>query len=335
MFTAPAHAPALARWLYTVMVLVVIMVALGGFTRLTESGLSIVEWKLVSGTLPPLSAQAWEQEFAAYQLTPQFQQVNADFSVGDFQRIFWLEYLHRLLGRIIGLAVIVPLLVFAARGMLSRPMKRRGLLLAVLVAMQGAVGWIMVASGLESEPRVAPVKLALHLSLAFVFFLALIWTYWQVKAVPRGKLRVGAVALFTLIFVQIVFGALVAGLDAGLTYNTYPLMDGAFIPEGLHRLAPWWKNHLESVLTVQFQHRMGALAVVLAALAYAYAAWRNTSARRVIYWLLAAVAFQFLLGVATLLSVVDMWIAVPHQLAALLLLSVAWRITYGFPKHYD
>ena len=335
MFATPQTIRPLARWLVAVMALVVLMVALGGFTRLTESGLSIVEWKLVSGTLPPLSHEAWEQEFAAYQQTPQFKQVNADFTVGDFQRIFWLEYLHRLLGRIIGMAVLLPLGVFAAMRMLTPRMKWRGLGLAVLVGAQGAVGWIMVASGLVDAPRVAPVKLALHLSLAFIFFLALLSTYWQVKGMARTRASLGAWALFLLVFAQIILGALVAGLDAGLTYNSYPLMDGAFIPEGLHRISPWWKNHLESVLTVQFQHRMGALAVVAAALLYAARHWRDAVARPTLRWLLVLVGVQFALGVATLLSVVEMHLAVAHQVAALALLGVAWRITHGFSRHYE
>lgn len=333
MLATPTQAPALRRWLIAVMTLVVIMVALGGFTRLTESGLSIVEWKLVSGTLPPLTDAAWQAEFEAYKATPEFQQVNHYFGLPEFKRIFWLEYLHRLLGRIIGLAVIVPLLVFAARGMLTGPMKRRGLLLAVLVAAQGTVGWIMVASGLEDQPRVAPVKLALHLSLAFTFFLALLVTYWQVSGLPRGPWRASAMALFALIFGQIALGALVAGLDAGMSYNTYPLMDGQFIPDGLHQLEPWWKNHLESVLTVQFQHRMGALLVVLACLAYAWQYWAEEAARPALRALLWVLALQFALGVAALLSHVQIVIAVAHQVVALALLAVACRITYGFPRH--
>lgn len=333
MSLAPTHAVALQRWLLAVMALVVLMVGIGGFTRLTESGLSIVEWKLVSGTLPPMSDAAWQKEFDAYQTSPQYQQVNKKFSVGDFKKIFWLEYLHRLLGRIIGLAVLLPLGVFAAMHWLSPAMKWRGALLAVLVMAQGGVGWIMVASGLVDQPRVAPVKLALHLSLAFVFFLALLWTYWQVRSVKRGPHDTPAWGLFALIFLQIMFGALVAGLDAGLTYNTYPLMDRQFIPEGLHQLSPWWKNHLESVLTVQFQHRMAALAVVACSLAYAWKRWALAQARPALRWLLGALALQFALGVATLLSVVDMWIAVPHQLGALLLLAVALRLAYGFNRH--
>jgi cytochrome c oxidase assembly protein subunit 15 len=333
---SPQYRPRIQRWLLAVMALVVVMVALGGFTRLTESGLSIVEWNLVSGTLPPLSHEAWEKEFAAYQTSPQFKQVNSDFSVSDFQKIFWLEYLHRLLGRIIGLATVLPFFYFAVRKQLSLRMFRRGLALSVLVAAQGAVGWIMVASGLVDEPRVAPIKLALHLSLAFVFFLALLWTYWQVRGDHRHHSSLYTVSrwLFALIFAQVIFGALVAGLDAGLSYNTYPLMDGSFIPEGLHRIEPWWKNHVESVLTVQFQHRMAALALVAACLGFAMAAWKRAThaQRHTVIWLISALKLQFALGVLTLLTGVHMWLAVAHQLGALLLIAVALRITYQFGR---
>lgn len=330
------HSPAIRRWLLACMALVVLMVGLGGYTRLTESGLSIVEWKLLSGTLPPMNAKSWAHEFAEYQTSPQFKKVNAGFTVADFKKIYWLEYLHRLLGRIIGMLVILPFFYFLARGKLSPAMKRRGLLLTFLVASQGAVGWIMVASGLVDAPRVAPIKLALHLSLAFVFFLSMLWTYWQLHSPARSTASAGlsraAKGLFLLIFLQIVFGALVAGLDAGLSYNTYPLMDGQFIPNGLHALSPWWKNHLESVLTVQFQHRMGALAVVTGVIGFVMAAWKRGDAaqRHALQWLAAAVALQFALGVATLLSAVNIHLASAHQLVALLLLGSTLRITYLF-----
>ncbi len=336
MFAQSHDIPALTRWLKAVMVLVVLMVALGGFTRLSESGLSIVEWKLFSGTFPPLSAEAWDTEFAAYQQSPEYQQVNQHFGVAEFKKIYWLEYLHRLLGRIIGLSVILPLAWFWARGMLTPAMKRRGVALAVLVAAQGTVGWVMVASGLVDQPRVAPVKLALHLSLAFVFFLALLDTYWRLRPV-RQEVVSSAIAwavkgVFLLIFLQIILGALVAGLDAGLSYNTYPLMDGAWVPEGLHRLDPWWKNHLESVLTVQFQHRMGAVVVVAAALLLAALSWHQLRHRTPLQWLLALISLQFLLGVATLLTHVQMVLAVAHQLLALALLATCLMLVKAYPS---
>ena len=334
----PSHTPLVRRWLLAVMALIVVMVGVGGTTRLTESGLSIVEWKLVSGILPPMNDAAWQGEFKEYQTSPQFQKVNRGFALADFKRIYWLEYAHRLIGRLVGMAVLLPFLYFAARGWLSRAMLWRCGLLFVLVAAQGVVGWIMVASGLVDQPRVAPVKLAAHLSLAFVFFLVTLWTYWGLGAqrpspAPRGVALSARVA-FGLVFVQIIFGALVAGLRAGLTYNTYPLMDGALVPAGLERLAPWWANHLESAVTVQFQHRMGALAVLAGGLGFVAYAWRKVTDRRPLRWLLGAVMLQFSLGVATLLSVVAIPLAVAHQLCALLLLgSSLWAIkSYPFSK---
>ncbi len=328
----PAHIPAVRRWLLTVMALIVVMVGVGGTTRLTESGLSIVEWKLVSGILPPMSDAAWQAEFRDYQTSPQFQKVNRNFTVADFQRIYWLEYIHRLIGRLVGMVILLPFLYFAARRMLSPAMLKRGTLLFVLVAAQGAVGWLMVASGLVDQPRVAPIKLAAHLSLAFVFFLVTLWTYWQLgearpSPTPRG-VAWSARFVSLLIFIQIVFGALVAGLRAGLTYNTWPLMDGQFIPGGLQLFSA------SNVLTVQFQHRMGALMVAAAVLLFVAYGWRRVPNKQPLKWLLATVTLQFALGVATLLSVVAVPIAVAHQLCALLLLgSSLWAMkTYGFTK---
>lgn len=331
----PQHRRAIGGWLVACLCLVALMVAVGGVTRLTESGLSIVEWKLVSGTLPPLNEAAWQAEFNAYQQTPQFQQVNRDFSLVDFKGIFWLEYLHRLLGRIIGMAVILPFAYFALRGWLPKPLLKRGLVIAVLVGAQGTVGWVMVASGLQDQPRVEPLKLAAHLLLAFSVFGVMLWTLWQVRGTPRfpATKNIALSARYTLILLvaQIFFGALVAGLRAGLTYNTYPLMDGALIPEGLHRLQPWWLNHVESVLTVQFQHRMGALAVAATVLLLAHFCRRIQRLKGLSLALMAVVLVQFMLGVATLLSHVNLWLASAHQLVALLLFSLLLRAVYLLP----
>lgn len=324
------HPPIVRHWLTFSILLVAAMVLIGGATRLTESGLSIVEWKLVAGTLPPLNAESWDREFAEYQTSPQFRQVNRGFTLADFKRIYWLEYLHRLMGRITGLVLLLPFLGFAIRKQLSPAFTKRMAVAVVLVALQGAVGWIMVASGLIDQPRVAPVKLALHLALAFALFGYLLWLRWQLDKAPRlsrdAALASGATLLCVLLAIQIVFGALVAGLDAGLSYTTYPLMDGRFIPDGLYLLEPWWKNHLESVLTVQFQHRMGALAVAAGALALAAYGWRRQ--RRMMQLLLATVFAQFTLGITTLVYGVPLFLALAHQGAALLLLAVVLRLIY-------
>ena len=303
--------------------------AIGGVTRLTESGLSIVEWKLFSGTLPPLNDAAWQTEFAQYQTSPQYLKVNNSFTLADFQRIFWLEYLHRLLGRVIGMTVFLGTIYFALRRRLPHPLLTRMTGICLLVGAQGTVGWIMVASGLVDQPRVAPVKLAAHLLLALALFAALLWTRWQVTAdariaAPRSA-AITARFLFALALLQAMFGALVAGLRAGKTYNTYPLMDGRFIPDGLYLLTPWWRNHLENVLTVQFQHRMTALAIAAGVIAFAAL---NKYLGPLRAPLIATVCAQFALGVATLLTSVDLWLASLHQLIALLLIALLLRAVY-------
>lgn len=319
------------------MVLIASMVILGGATRLTESGLSIVEWKLVSGTLPPLNEAEWAAEFAEYKATPQFQKVNAHFSLPDFKKIFWLEYLHRLLGRVIGLTIVIPFLYFAARRMLTPHLFWRGVFLCFFVAAQGTIGWIMVASGLVNEPRVAPIKLGLHLLLAFGLFCAIQWTRWQVLDMRRGDNNArtaftwGVRAVLLVIVVQIYLGALVAGLRAGLSYNTYPLMDGKFVPDGLYLLSPWWLNHLESVLTVQFQHRMGAIVLVAAVLALIMRGWKYVELRHCLRIVAIAIGLQFVLGVATLLSGVNLWLAVAHQFLALGVLAHFLKLAYLCP----
>lgn len=332
----PRHRRAITAWLTTTIVLVVFMILIGGLTRLTESGLSIVEWKLLDGIFPPLTQEAWEVEFSAYKTSPEYLLVNKGFGLAEFKRIFWLEYIHRVLGRVIGLSLVIPFVYFVARRALPRPLLLRMGAACVLVAMQGTVGWIMVASGLADQPRVDPIKLALHLSLALALFSLLLWTRWQVAAprptahIQRGytmRLWVG------LLGVQIVLGALVAGLDAGYTYNTFPLMDGKLVPGGLHLLQPWWLNHVENVMTVQFQHRMGAWLVMAVGLFVASYHWRHALAEQRLYlravgWV---VGLQFSLGVATLVSGMNIALASAHQMGAVLLLGLSLRLVWLYP----
>ena len=331
----PAFQRSIARWLSLCILLVVCMVALGGVTRLTESGLSIVEWKLVSGTVPPLTDTAWQREFDQYKTSPQYQQVNRDFSVADFKRIFWLEYAHRLLGRVIGLVIVFGTIYFSIRRRFTPRLTRRMVAICTLVAAQGGVGWVMVASGLVDAPRVAPIKLAAHLLLAFGLYAALLWTRWQVLGQPRPAcpraLAAGARLLLSLVIIQLIFGALVAGLRAGLSYNSYPLMDGQLIPDGLHTLVPWWRNHLESILTVQFQHRMGAIIVAIGAFAFIRFAWKKTEKKALLRAMGIVIGLQFTLGVATLLSHVNITLASAHQVVALLLVGLLVRALYIFP----
>lgn len=323
------------RWLITAIVLVTFMVWIGGVTRLTESGLSIVEWKLFSGIFPPLSHAGWQQAFADYQTSPEYKFKNAYFTLADFKQIFWLEYLHRLLGRITGLALVLPFLFFTLRKKLPAPVKGNMAIACILVALQGTVGWIMVKSGLEHDPRVNPFKLALHLSLAFSLFSLLFWTWLRVRNVARiftpSKRFIIAIRVVTgCVILQIVMGALVAGLDAGLTYNTYPLMDGAWIPEHITQLSLMHDKVFADVAFVQFIHRIGAIVVAVSCLALGWVGALNApcSTRRSFSLLLLALCLQFFLGIATLVYVVPLPLASAHQMGALFLLSCLIYINY-------
>ncbi|EKV30182.1 Heme A synthase, cytochrome oxidase biogenesis protein Cox15-CtaA [Caenispirillum salinarum AK4] len=315
--------------------MVVFMACLGAATRLTDSGLSMVEWQVFT-ILPPLSQAEWQATFDAYRQSPQYLLQNAGMSLEAFKGIFWLEYLHRLWGRIIGVAFAVPFLVFLVKGAIDA---RLGLKLGglfVLGGMQGLVGWIMVQSGLVDQPMVSPVKLAAHLGLA-VLILGLLWRLaldlWleepgHALPPPARRLAAGARAFLIYVFVVILSGALVAGLDAGLTYNTFPLMDGDLVPDGLLMHAPWWVNHLDNITTVQFQHRVLATALVAFALGLAAWAWRTGAAlprrARTAAAVLGALAVgQMALGIATLLAVVPLSLGVLHQLGALIVFLAA------------
>jgi len=332
------HLPQVRAWLIGCMLMVVLMVGIGGITRLTESGLSIVEWKLFSGVFPPLSHQGWKEAFSAYQTSPEFKLKNSDFSLSQFQGIYWLEYIHRLLGRLTGLVFLLPLLVLGLQKKLPRPLLARMLGITLLVAMQGAVGWLMVASGLEHDPRVNPVRLALHLSLAFSIFGCLWWTWLQLQT-PRSTgappcMRPLARAVFAITILQIIFGALVAGNDAGLSYNTFPLMDGRVVPNGLATLNPFWRNIIENIVMVQWQHRMLAFILFFSCLGMA-AYGRHSREPHLRFWLralLLVITLQFLLGVATLLSVVATALASAHQLLALALVMVVVALLYHTPQ---
>lgn len=325
----------LAIWLYVVAFTVFCMVVVGGLTRLTESGLSIVEWKPVSGTLPPLSAEAWQAEFAAYQQSPQYKLINKGMSLEEFKGIFWLEYWHRVLGRVIGFLFFVPMMWFFCRHSLPLWVKGRVLGIFALGALQGGIGWFMVKSGLIDVPQVSPYRLGLHLGVAFLILGACIWVAREithaggerVARFPRCAMWAG-LALCVLVFMQVEMGALVAGLDAGLTFNTFPLMDGRFIPKDLYMLEPWWVNHFENITTVQFQHRIGAYVLSLLIPLYVIFTWKNAKEagiRPALMLLCGVLVLQFVLGVFTLLHVVPVGLAVKHQaVAAILFALMVW-----------
>lgn len=323
---------AIRIWLLVVAALIALMVLVGGATRLTESGLSIVEWKPVSGTLPPLTEQAWNDAFAAYKTIPQYQQMNAGMTLPQFKSIFWWEFSHRLLGRVIGMVYLLPFLWFLWRGAVSGPLGRRLRVIFGLGALQGAVGWWMVASGLSARTEVSQVRLATHLVLALLIYAAIVWTLRRLKPRVDGeapvRLRWTASALVVLTFVQLYFGALVAGLRAGLVYNTWPLIDGAFIPDHAHLWfsQPWWVNLFESTLTVQFEHRMMAYTLLLLAAWHAFDVMRARAGREAIrgaHRLLAAILVQATLGIFTLLWVVPIHLALTHQAVAIVVLTLA------------
>ncbi len=317
-------------WLGAMIVLVFAMVLIGGATRLTDSGLSITEWKPVVGAIPPFSQAAWESEFALYRQTPQYALMNSHMSLAEFKTIYWWEWGHRQLGRLIGLVYLVGWLWAATtRRVDSKP----GLVLfgmGLLLATQGLVGWIMVASGLEpGMTAVAPVKLTLHLTLACLFFASLVAMYVRLgqptRIIVPAWMRLAAIGLVALVFVQIALGGLVAGHDAGLTYNTWPLMDGSLVPDGLFPLESFWMSVVDDVTTIQFNHRLGAYLLTAAAVLYAVATWARVGAagRRHQRMILAVLAVQFVLGILTLLYVVPIGLALAHQGMALVLLGTA------------
>jgi cytochrome c oxidase assembly protein subunit 15 len=323
---------AVRAWLIAVAALIALMVLVGGATRLTESGLSIVEWKPVTGALPPLTSAQWQDAFEGYKTIPQYRELNAGMSLADFKTIFWWEWSHRLLGRFIGVAYLLPFLYFLWRGALTAELKRRLLLIFALGALQGAVGWWMVVSGLSQRVEVSQYRLAIHLVLALIIFAATVWTIRRMAggadmAAPR-RLKITSHILLAVTFLQIYFGALVAGLRAGRLYNTWPDIDGAFIPAGdrLFFETPWWRNLFDNTLTVQFEHRMTAYVLLALALFHAVDALRSGASRSAIagaWGLLAAVALQAVLGILTLLNQVPIDLALAHQAVAIAVLTLA------------
>ncbi len=323
---------AIRLWLYAVAVLIFAMVLVGGATRLTESGLSIVEWKPVTGALPPMSETAWQAEFDKYKTIPQFQHLNSAMTLHEFKTIFWWEWTHRLMGRLIGAAFLLPFLWFLAKGWIGQGLRWRLWAIFGLGALQGAVGWWMVASGLADRVEVSQYRLATHLILAVFIFAAILWTAARLggrAAIEApSRIRKTALALLALALVQIYLGALVAGLRAGLIYNTWPLIDGGLIPDAarLFHDTPLWRNFFENTLTVQFTHRMVAYALWLAALLHAIdvlRALRRGPAVTHALTLAGLVTIQAGLGILTLLQQVPIGLALAHQAGAVLVLALA------------
>jgi len=330
-----------ALWLFVCAMLVFAMVVLGGVTRLTRSGLSIVEWKPVTGTLPPIGQRAWETEFDKYKKTPEYEKVNRGMTLDQFKSIFWVEYAHRLLGRAIGLVFFVPLLFFAFTRQISRSLWPKLIAMFVLGGLQGLVGWLMVASGLVDRPHVSPGYLTAHLGFAVIIYAFILWVafdLWFGPARPsaaRLPLRRVGLGITALVYLMILSGGFVAGTKAGFVFNTFPLMNGQFVPEGLFALQPWWLNLFENVATVQFNHRLLAYILCLAIPAYWFYARRfavGNEARTGLQLLLFALALQVALGIATLLHVVPVWLGATHQGGALLVFTAALFLNHALRR---
>jgi heme a synthase len=320
---------AVAWWLIACCAMIYLMVVIGGITRLTESGLSITQWQPIEGVVPPLDAAQWDEAFQRYKAIPQYRAIHPDMTLAQFRTIYFWEYAHRLWGRLIGLAFAAPFLYFLLRGMISRRLVAPLAGLFVLGALQGALGWYMVASGLEDRIEVSQYRLAAHLAMAVVIYLAMLWVALDLIARRESApphLRRGATAALLLVFVTLVAGSFVAGTRAGYLDNTFPLMEGRFVPPDYWHLSPWYRNWFENLTSVQFDHRVLAetswIAIALLWLASLHA--RLAAAAR---WALHALFFfaclQLALGIATLLSVVELPLAVAHQAGALALLTAA------------
>jgi len=328
-----ADARAVARWLLLVAGMVWVMVAIGGATRLTGSGLSIMEWAPIAGMLPPLSEAEWQRLYDLYRTIPQYQLVNQGFGMDGFKEIFWLEWIHRFWGRVIGLAYVAGLAWFWLRGRVPPGLKPRLLLLLALGGLQGAIGWFMVASGFEADrTAVSPYRLVIHLGMAFLLFGVLVWTALTLlRPAPEPEtappaLRRWVHAAAGLAVLAMLAGGFVAGIRAGFAYNTFPLMDGGLVPEGYWDLTPAWKNLTANIAAVQFNHRLLATAALFAAAGAAVLAWRSLPRGRVrgaVMGLGIAVALQYALGIATLLAVVPVWLGTLHQTVAVLVLAGA------------
>jgi len=327
----------LAAWLFLCCALVCAMVVVGGVTRLTHSGLSITEWQPIVGTLPPRSDAQWQDAFTKYMATPEYRKVNRGMTLEAFKPIFWWEYAHRLLGRLIGVVFLLPLVVFIARREVPPGYAGRLAGIFVLGGLQGAMGWYMVKSGLVDDPHVSQFRLTAHLGFAFLIFGAMFWVGLSL-VFPRGAaapapLRRFAYGLAALVFFMALTGGFVAGIRAGLAYNTFPLMNGSLIPADLWLIDPWWRNFFWNMATVQFDHRLIAwsLAISVPLLWWKLGAtaglpWRVHVARHL---LLAMLSIQIALGILTLLLVVPLPLAAAHQTGALFLFAAALNLAHA------
>jgi heme a synthase len=332
------HKP-IAIWLLVCCALVFAMVVVGGVTRLTHSGLSIVEWQPIVGTMPPLGQSDWDELFEKYHQTPQYKKINVGMSLEEFKGIFWWEYFHRLLGRVIGLAFFVPFVYFIARKAIDKPLGLKLAGIFLLGGLQGGMGWYMVKSGLVDNPHVSQYRLTAHLGLAFAIYAAMFWVALgllypvgtSLTSSGLGGLRRFSNALTTLIFIMILSGGFVAGIQAGFAYNTFPLMNGHIIPPEIFMLEPWYRNFFDNMATVQFDHRLIAWMLAILIPIFWFKSRKlplSGSARLACTLLLVMLGIQISLGISTLLLVVPLPLAAAHQAGAVLLLTSALWVNY-------
>lgn len=321
-------------WLVTGCILIACMVAIGGITRLTDSGLSITEWKPIMGALPPMNAGEWNEAFTKYKQIPEYALTNPDMDLAGFKRIFFWEYLHRNWGRMMGLVFFIPFVWFWRKGSLHGWLRGRSIAILIGGGLVGALGWFMVVSGLQERVDVSHYRLAIHLCAAFSVYALVLWTVFDMRDGHMSFRGDGSApakwsrGLLLLLALQIVWGAFTAGLNAGQIYNTWPLMNGAFMPENVRAfgdLVTDLSNHRDGV---QFIHRNFAYVVAAAFVAFAIAFRHEPRMRKLWYWLLTAVLLQFVLGVATLLLSVPITLGVLHQVGALALLSLLLKVLH-------
>jgi cytochrome c oxidase assembly protein subunit 15 len=321
----------IAIWLLICAVLIFAIVIVGGVTRLTESGLSIMEWKPVTGTLPPLSEEAWRTEFEVYKQIPQYRELNAGMTLAEYKTIYWWEYLHRLLGRLIGVVFLLPFLWFLATGRLRGRLAWQLGGVFVLGGLQGALGWYMVASGLADRISVSPYRLTAHLTLALLLYAAVVWIALDLLRPRPHTMRADgrALALAVLALLTIMSGGFVAGHDAGMIYNTFPLMDGHLVPEAYLDQGSWWVDAFENPASVQFHHRVLGMTTAVATFVYWLAARRAAGDHA--HAVLIAALVQASLGIATLVLYVPIPLAALHQAGAVALLTTALVAAHAGP----
>lgn len=329
----------IAIWLLVCCATIYAMIILGGVTRLTGSGLSMVQWEPVMGVLPPLNQAEWEEAFLLYQQFPEYKLKNFSMSLDEFKSIFWFEYGHRLLGRSIGIIFLLPFLFFLVKGRINRALTSKLITMFVLGGLQGLMGWYMVKSGLVNDPHVSQYRLTAHLSLAIIIYAYMFWVALdllypnvddKLKSTNR-KLGQLSLIITAIIFITALSGGFVAGTRAGFAFNTFPLMDGRLIPAGLFELSPAWRNFFENIVTVQFNHRLMATVLFLIIPAFWWLAGKSQLEPRVrtgLHLLLAALALQLTLGITTLLLVVPVSFAAAHQAGAVLLLTASLYVSH-------